>query len=75
MWAKLHSRIFETTYRQAWFADHQAILSALQARDAAGARHAMWTHLDNVRNTLMALSDVDDPGFDGYLFEPVALKA
>ena len=75
MWAKLHSRIFETTYRQAWFSDHQAILDALRDRDPDGARHAMWTHLDNVRNTLMILSDVDDPGFDGYLFEPVTLKA
>ncbi|PZX12373.1 GntR family transcriptional regulator [Palleronia aestuarii] len=75
MWAKLHSRIFETTYRQAWLADHQTILSALQNRDRGGARQAMWMHLGNVRSTLMTLSDVDDPAFDGHQFEPVTLKA
>ena len=75
MWAKLHSRIFKTAYRQAWVADHQAILDALRDRDPRGARHAMWMHLQNVRDTLMTLSDVDDPGFDGHQFEPVTLKA
>jgi len=28
----------------------------------------MWTHLENVKLRLMALSDVDAPEFDGYLF-------
>ncbi|MHA6345280.1 FCD domain-containing protein [Roseivivax sp. CAU 1761] len=75
MWAKLHNRIFETAYRQAWLQDHQAILSALQARNPEEARAAMWRHLGNVRETLMTLSDVEDPDFDGYLFEPVAGSA
>lgn len=73
MWARLHSRIFETTYRRAWLDDHQAILQALQARNPEAAQTAMWRHLGNVRETLMALSDVDDPAFDGYLFQPVGL--
>jgi len=72
MWAKLHNRIFETTYRRAWLDDHLAILQALQARRPEEAQSAMWHHLENVRKTLMTLSDVEDPAFDGYLFEPVA---
>ena len=71
MWARLHNRIFETTYRRSWLDDHQAILAALRARNPGAARAAMWQHLGNVRETLMTLSDVDDPSFDGYLFEPV----
>lgn len=72
MWAKLHNRIFETAYRRAWLDDHLAILQALQARRPDEAQSAMWQHLDNVRKTLMTLSDVEDPAFDGYLFEPVS---
>ncbi|WP_386082579.1 FCD domain-containing protein [Vreelandella sp. F11] len=68
MWARLHERIFDTNYREKWLKDHQDILSALQLKDAEGARKAMWVHLDNVRDTLMELSDVEDPNFDGYLF-------
>lgn len=71
MWARLHNRIFETTYRRAWLDDHRAILQALQARNPEAAQTAMWRHLGNVRETLMTLSDVDDPAFDGYLFQSV----
>ncbi|WP_174801277.1 FCD domain-containing protein [Martelella limonii] len=68
MWAQLHTRVFDTDYRRRWLHDHQEILQALQKKDAARARQAMWNHLQNVRETLMALSDVDDPAFDGYVF-------
>lgn len=71
MWARLHARIFDADYRRAWLDDHGAVLAALQSRDPRGARTAMWRHLANVRETLMALSDVDDPAFDGFLFQPV----
>ena len=71
MWARLHNRIFETNYRRAWLDDHEDILAALQARNSEMAQTAMWRHLGNVRDTLMTLSDVEDPSFDGYLFEPV----
>ena len=71
MWARLHNRIFETTYRRAWLDDHEDILAGLQARNSEMAQTAMWRHLGNVRDTLMTLSDVEDPSFDGYLFEPV----
>lgn len=73
MWARLHERIFDTNYREKWLKDHQDILSALQLKDAEGARKAMWVHLDNVRDTLMELSDVEDPNFDGYLFNKSAI--
>jgi GntR family transcriptional regulator, uxu operon transcriptional repressor len=72
MWARLQTRIFESDYRLAWLDDHQAILSALAARNPEAARAAMWQHLENVREILMALSDVDDPEFDGKLFQPIA---
>lgn len=73
MWARLHTRIFDKTYRSNWLSDHRTILNTLQMRDAAAARQAMWQHLENVRLTLMALSDVDDPEFDGYLFSSEAI--
>ncbi|MGF1742946.1 FCD domain-containing protein [Vibrio profundum] len=68
MWHQLHSRITNQSYQKAWLDDHQTILVALQKRDPEAARAAMWQHLENVKETLLALSDVDDPNFDGYLF-------
>lgn len=68
MWHQLHSRITDTNYRIAWLDDHEQILKALQRRDPKGAREAMWNHLENVKQTLFELSDVDDPKFDGFLF-------
>ncbi|MCG7626754.1 FCD domain-containing protein [Epibacterium sp. MM17-32] len=72
MWAKLHDRIFDADYRRNWLEDHQKILAALRTKDRDGARAAMWQHLAHVRETLMELSDVDDPAFDGYLFQPIS---
>lgn len=69
MWARLHSRIFDETYRRKWLFDHGTILASLKRRDPEGARTAMWRHLANVRETLLALSDVEDPDFDAYLFK------
>ncbi|PVZ82721.1 GntR family transcriptional regulator [Serratia sp. S1B] len=68
MWRQLHSHITNHDYRKAWLLDHELILIALQKRDPEGARKAMWEHLENVKQVLFALSDVDDPKFDGYLF-------
>lgn len=68
MWKQLHSRITNTSYRTAWLADHEKILHALQRRDPEASRQAMWQHLENVKQTLFELSDVDDPQFDGFLF-------
>ncbi|MDC9597515.1 FCD domain-containing protein [Xenorhabdus anantnagensis] len=69
MWIKLHSRIANTDYRKAWLNDHQAILAAMIKKDPAAAKQTMWQHLENVKQSLLELSDVDDPNFDGYLFE------
>lgn len=69
IWAQLHDRIFESDYRMRWLDDHKLVLSALQRRDPEAARSAMWQHLENVRVTLLTLSDDEDPGFDGYLFD------
>lgn len=68
MWQKLHTRITDLTYRQEWFGDHQAILSAMIKKDLEAAKKTMWHHLEKVKIRLMELSDSDDPNFDGYLF-------
>ena len=71
MWARLHARIFNQDYRANWLDDHQAILDALKARNPEAARRAMWAHLGHVRETLLAVSDAEDPAFDGYLFPSI----
>ncbi len=77
MWDRLHERIFDESYRRKWLDDHLAVLNALQMKDASAAKQAMWQHLENVRLTLLELSDIGDPDFDGYLFgaNPVAQQA
>ena len=69
IWDGLHARIFDESYRRRWLDDHQQILTALNRKDPGKARDAMWAHLENVRNTLLALSDLEDPKFDGDLFQ------
>lgn len=69
MWIQLHRHLKDTQYRKEWLVDHQQILAALIKKDARAARLAMWQHLENVKNRLLAMSDVDDINFDGYLFE------
>jgi len=68
MWRHLHSRITDVSYRTAWLEDHEVILRALKRKDPEAARKAMWDHLENVKQTLLELSDIDDPLFDGFLF-------
>jgi len=68
MWKKLHTRINSSDYRKEWINDHANILNALQRKDFQGAKHAMWQHLENVKMKLFELSDMEDPNFDGYLF-------
>lgn len=57
LWARIHTRIFDQTYRRQWTYDHREILLGLERRDPEGARAAMWRHLGNVSDTLMTLSD------------------
>ncbi len=74
MWLQLHRRIVEQEYRRQWLDDHQAVLAALRARNPEAAYNAMWSHLQHVRETLLAISDVEDPHFDGFLFASTATK-
>jgi GntR family transcriptional regulator, uxu operon transcriptional repressor len=57
LWARIHLRIFDQTYRRQWTHDHHEILRGLERRDPESARAAMWRHLGNVADTLMQLSD------------------
>ena len=68
MWKGLHLHIPNQSYRQLWLQDHENIITALQRKDPVMAKKAMWQHLENVKQKLFELSDVDDPNFDGYLF-------
>ncbi|MDO4642993.1 MAG: FCD domain-containing protein [Cardiobacteriaceae bacterium] len=73
MWEQLHRHITHTDYWKGWLEDHRKILNALKRRDPAAARQSMWQHLEKVRETLLKLSDVDAPEFDGYLFRSLPL--
>lgn len=75
MWNKLHEHIEDMSFRKKWLDDHEQILKALQKKDPELARKEMWTHLENVKQKLMELSDFDDPDFDGYLFETIPYNA
>lgn len=68
MWQGLHMHIPDQNYRYLWIKDHENIVLAMQKKDPVLARKAMWQHLENVKQKLFELSDVDDPNFDGYLF-------
>lgn len=58
-------------YRLKWYADHQQILAALCRRDSVGAYKAMWQHIENEKNILLAISDTHSLDFDGYLFQSI----
>lgn len=73
MWKQLHKHIVDNSYRAKWLDDHQVILQALKRKDPVASRHAMWQHLENVRHTLLALSDVEAPEFDGFLFQSLPI--
>ncbi|MFT3996470.1 MAG: FCD domain-containing protein [Asticcacaulis sp.] len=60
MWRRLHDRIRDTTYRQRWVRDHEAVNLALQRRDPDAAYVAMWTHIENVKTFLTQASDAGD---------------
>lgn len=45
------------------------------AKNPVLARKMMWQHLENVKQKLFELSDLDDPNFDGYLFNVSPLAA
>ncbi len=69
MWAQLHTHIDDLEYRNQFADDHVNILSALQKKNPAQAKKAMWQHMENVKEALLSLSDTDSNDFDGYLFD------
>ncbi|ATA24988.1 GntR family transcriptional regulator [Brenneria goodwinii] len=71
MWQGIHSHTDDFSYQRQWLDDHQKILRAVSRRDSKMARQEMWLHLENVKNKLLEISNMDDPAFDGYLFESV----
>lgn len=71
MWQGIHSHTDDFSYQRQWLDDHETILRAVSRRDAKLARQAMWQHLENVKDKLLEISNVDDPAFDGYLFESI----
>lgn len=73
LWQQLYTHVGKHGYRLKWLADHQTILAALRRRDVSGSYQAMWEHLENVKSTLLTLSDADAPEFDGYLFDSVPI--
>ena len=73
LWQKLSVHIESRAHRLKWLSDQQTILAALRRRDVMGSWQAMWQHLENVKNSLLELSDADAPDFDGYLFESVPI--
>jgi GntR family uxuAB operon transcriptional repressor len=68
MWQGIQQHVGKNDHHQ-WLQDHQTILQAVLRRDAKAAKQAMWQHLENVKTLLLAVSDAEDPAFDGYLFE------
>ena len=75
MWAQLHSHIDDVEYRHQFFEDHAKILAALQRKNPAQAKEAMWQHMENVKEALLSLSDPEAEDFDGYLFDSYKVKA
>lgn len=73
LWQQFNVHIASRAYRLKWLGDRQTLLAALRRRDVMGAWQAMWQHLENVKNSLLELSDEDAPDFDGYLFESVPI--
>lgn len=73
LWQQLSGQIETPALRLRWLGDHQTILAALRRRDVMGCYQLMWQHMENVKNTLMELSDADAPEFDGYLFASVPI--
>lgn len=73
LWQQLSVHIESRAHRLKWLSDQQTILAALRRRDVMGSWQAMWQHLENVKNSLLELSDADAPDFDGYLFESVPI--
>ncbi len=61
LWQQFNVHIASRAWRLKWLGDRQTLLAALRRRDVMGAWQAMWQHLENVKNSLLELSDEDAP--------------
>ncbi|MGB7803955.1 GntR family transcriptional regulator [Buttiauxella sp.] len=71
MWQGNNHDTSDFNARWGWFEDRQKILQAITLRDPKAARMAMWQHLENVKNKMLAQADHDQPDFDGNFFASV----
>ncbi|MET4696883.1 FCD domain-containing protein [Endozoicomonas lisbonensis] len=69
MWKRLHDWIEKIDYLEDWVEDHKKVIEALASKNPEAARQAMWQHLENVKNTLLRVSDSAEDTFDRYLFD------
>ena len=69
MWKRLHEWIDRVDYLEEWVGDHEKIIEALSRRKSEAARDAMWQHLENVKTTLLRVSDKTEDSFDRFLFD------
>ncbi|KEI73392.1 GntR family transcriptional regulator [Endozoicomonas elysicola] len=69
MWKRLHEWIDDVDYLEEWVDDHDKIIHALSCKNPEAARHAMWQHLENVKTTLLRVSDKANDSFDRFLFD------
>ena len=69
MWKRLHDWIEKIDYLEDWIEDHQKIIDAMTSKKPEAAREAMWQHLENVKDTLLRVSDRTEDSFDRYLFD------
>ncbi len=69
MWKRLHEWIDDVDYLEEWVDDHDKIIHALSCKNPEAARNAMWQHLENVKTTLLRVSDKTEDSFDRFLFD------
>ncbi|WNJ91537.1 FadR/GntR family transcriptional regulator [Bosea sp. 685] len=58
IWQEIHTYMRMEDYRPMWLKDHEDIYEAVRARNPRKASAAMVRHLNNIRNALMAASNV-----------------
>ena len=69
LWKRIHEWIDSVDYLENWLGDHQKIIDAIIRKNPQEAHQAMWQHLENVKSTLLRVSDRNDECFDRYIFD------
>lgn len=74
LWDALNEQYFhEKRLQSLWLSDHKAILVALQKRSPQETKQAVWRHIENAKQELFKLANVEEPDFEGYLFSANAV--